>query len=206
MTMFSNLESILDLAKWAHFLANGWGKWVNEFWDWTLGWIALDLTPGARFQVTMAIFIILMIAGCQFSHMSRKENEVDASIGWQNVVSRNVGIAVLMFSALSLFVYFTPEITFMAKLPPWGWAAYAVVNYVVYALCIVVGLARWPRFSAFSVAVAMVIMSIVFQTTAASLEAQHDAMQVVSFAIGTGFAILSGVVVLAMAPPRAFTN
>jgi hypothetical protein len=206
MTLFSHLESVLKLANWAHLLATTWGKWVNEFWNWVFGWIAFDLTSGARFQVTMAIFIILLVVGCQLSRMAGKESAEDRPIGWRNIASFNVAVAVLIFLALSLFVFFGSEMSFFSNLSSWEWTIYTVANYAIYALCIVIGLARWPWFSAISVAAAMVLMSLVFHNTAASLGAVTGANQTLSLAIGTVFAILSGVTILAMAPPQAFTQ
>lgn len=147
-----------------------------------------------------------MVFGCRIGASVGKENRRDTPLGWANLAKPNVCIALALFLALSLFVFLTPSISLFDKMPSWGWTLYSIAVYAVYALCIVIGLMPWPTLCAISVAAAMIVISFVFQSVAAAIQAESPASNLQSLIIGTGFAILSGVIVFAMGPPRAFAN
>ena len=62
ITLFANLNGVLDLADWARELVTHWHYWSQTFWRWSLSWIRirvpLELVPTLTF---MAFTLVLSL-------------------------------------------------------------------------------------------------------------------------------------------------
>ena len=46
ITVFANLQGVLNLADWAHWLATHWHEYTFVFWHWAFGWIGIKAGAG----------------------------------------------------------------------------------------------------------------------------------------------------------------
>ena len=116
----------------------------------------------------------------------------------------NVALAVVAFAIHAWFFgYYAPH-TSPGALPSWFWQFQALIVYGTYAAAIFIGLAQWPFFAAVTGTIGAVIFSLAFQSAAATVRSSPLADENMSLAVGSGFAILAGLLVLHIAPPRPF--
>jgi hypothetical protein len=63
ITLFSNLQSVLDMADWARFVVSHWTEWTRAFWDWVFGWIGVKLPQPLVPILTTCVFFAMLAAG-----------------------------------------------------------------------------------------------------------------------------------------------
>ena len=67
ITIFSSLETLFNVAHGVRWIVDRWKQLLNLGWDIVLFRFPIDLTPNARFQITMALAIISMAVGARLS-------------------------------------------------------------------------------------------------------------------------------------------
>jgi TIR domain len=58
ITLFVNLDGLLTLAGWFHWLVSHWHEWMVGFWKWVFSWIGIKLP---RDYVPLASFIVFSL-------------------------------------------------------------------------------------------------------------------------------------------------
>tara|TARA_X000001316_G_C920539_1_gene34724 strand:+ start:679 stop:1446 length:768 start_codon:yes stop_codon:yes gene_type:complete len=205
LTLLSNLSGVLELADWVRWLTNLWSECLARAWDWVQSATNLNLNPAAKYQITMALFVICIAAGSRLGVGSERPKEGAWSTAIQKLLRVHVGIAICLFAMSALGVLFAADILAPWPTDRWLWPAYNYLLVGLYMLAIFVGLAEWPRSCAATVAVSMVLISIVFQSFLEGIEGSSAAEDTVSFLLGNGAAIVCGLIVLMVAPARRFT-
>ncbi|MEM9027523.1 MAG: hypothetical protein AAGC70_04060 [Pseudomonadota bacterium] len=205
ITTFSNLQAVLSLADWARALVQTWAGWVNLMWAYVLFPLQVNIWPGSRFQATMAIALMCAAVGAYLSSAPGSEDN-----HWRprlsNVLRLNVFAAVLFFTIQAWFIGYYINETIWADMPDWFRESFSYINLLVYACVIYLGLAHWPISAAFTAIFAAIVFSLVFQEGARAFPVSPDADRCLSLLVGNGLAIFSGLLVLYLAPPRAFAK
>ena len=203
--LFSNLETLLRLAEWARWLVGAWNHWVNLGWDLLLSRLNFDLTPGSRFQSTMAVTITMIAIGSRLS-ANKSGDGKEWSPGVHNIIRTNVGAAVAIFALHSWFFgYYLSQATHQA-FPQWFWNIQGLAFYGIYAAAIFVGLLHWPLFARTTATIAAVVFSEAFQRAAQTLQPSSRADETMSLLWGSGISIVAGLAVIFLAPPKAFAH
>ena len=206
ITAFSNLQTVLDLATWAKALVDTWNGWLNLLWSFLLLPLDFDIEPHSRFQSTMALAIMSVAVGSYLSAGRTANNNAHCKPGWNNLLRWNFSVAVLGYIALAWFAGHYVGLMQRSDLPEWFWTHYDLLMWSAYAACIFVGLLHWPVVTAIIVTIAAVVFSHVFQLGATGFQPGPRVNEILSMLIGIGLSILSGVVVVLLAPPRAFAT
>jgi hypothetical protein len=205
ITVFSSLETLFKLAEGVRWVVDRWKQWINFGWDALLSRLPfIDLTVSTRFQMTMAVAIVCMAVGARLSTPYKEYRKQKWSPGAGNVIRMNVAIAVLIFAAHAWFFGYWLAHVRHADVPSWLWEFRLLIFYGTYAAAIFIGLAHWPMFAAVTGTIGAVIFSEAFQSAAQAVRSSTRTDQPMSLVIGSGFAIVAGLLVLYLAPPKAF--
>ena len=133
----------------------------------------------------------------------QQEEEFDRdewSPGAHNIFRSNVIVAVVIFALHSWFFGYYVRHIDQAFLASWPWLFGSLTFYGVYAVAIFIGLCHWPFFAAITGTVGALIFSEAFQSAAMAVHSSPRAHEMMSLVIGTGFAILAGILVLYLGP------
>src|SRR5262249_59512323 len=65
ITLFSNLQGVLNLADWAHWLAIHWHEWTSAFWQWAFRWIGIRLPKELAPLLSLASFCLATAIGAR---------------------------------------------------------------------------------------------------------------------------------------------
>ena len=202
ITVFSNLQTLLDLAGWARLLVANWSAWLNVGWSFLFARFNLHLVPSVRSQLTMCAAIIMMAIGSFLSNRNRS----NWSPGIHNIIRPNVGIAVAIFVTHAwFFSYYIAQVD-AQTLPAWFWRYHSLALYGIYAIALLVGLLHWPMLPAIIATAGGLLFSEAFQSAAGALQPDPQAEESVSVAIGTACSVIAGLIVLGLAPPIAFAK
>jgi TIR domain len=63
ITLFANLNGVLDLADWARELVTHWHYWSQTFWRWSLSWIRIRVPPELVPMLTFMAFTLALSLG-----------------------------------------------------------------------------------------------------------------------------------------------
>lgn len=204
MTVISGVQNVVDFSNWARFIVTAWADWINIVWDAVFVLVQINVNATSRYQMTMAIFIVGIAVGSRFSNLDGGKEHDNWHSGWDKIYNRRVGIAVLIF-LFSIALAKTLEFFHVFQmLPVWAPVLYVAISALVYIAAIVVGLWDWPRHYAVGVAISMLLMSAIFQQVARSPLNDPSISPLLSGVFGNGAAILSGLIILCFAPPKAF--
>lgn len=203
LTLFSNLQGFLDFTAWAEWLTEIWALYVVSVWDVVFERFDLKLETQALMMMTMAIFVSCLALGARLSGPGQSENWPP---GWNNILHWNVPIAVVLYLLASLSPQLYYQFPIFGEVTQLGWLILVGVGWFGYVCAILVGLSRWPRLHAFVVAVAMLVISEIFGGAPLRDQVAPNVSELVSVTLALAFAIISGLIVLGIAPPRAFVR
>ncbi len=61
ITLFSNLNGVLNLADWARWLTSHWHDLTAGFWTWAFGWVGIRFSPALAPLLTLATFSVATV-------------------------------------------------------------------------------------------------------------------------------------------------
>lgn len=205
LTLLSNVQGILDLAKWADYLV---GKWANvtasavqsltETFD-------IRVSAEANSMIAMALFVSFIAVGARVENEFKGEARELHPVLWSNIFNRRVLLALVLYTAevaivsLPAFMYLAASIYLAHP------SVYIGVSVFLYCAAIVVGLRGWPLWTAVVVAISMLGFSFVFGHSSGIL-LEPNVSETASTTIAAVCAIICGLTVVGLAPPLAFTR
>jgi hypothetical protein len=65
ITLFSNLQGVLNLADWAHWVITHWREYTSAFWLWTFGWVGIKLPNGLVPLLSLGMFCLATAIGAR---------------------------------------------------------------------------------------------------------------------------------------------
>jgi hypothetical protein len=78
ITLFSNLQGVLDMADWARWIVAHWTEWMHAFWSWIFAWFSIKLPPPLALLLTAYAFLS-MLAGAK--HVEVKQTSYLGILG-----------------------------------------------------------------------------------------------------------------------------
>lgn len=205
LTLLSNLQDILDLAKWADWLVLKWQELVTPIISGLIGLFGIRVSVVATSMIAMALFVSLIAVGARIENEFKGAAQERWNVRWKNVFNRRVFVATALYllqGALITLPVFVPLAEQLYARFPYTFLA---VCYVLYCGAIVIGLKGWPLWTALVVAASMVGFSFVFGYSAHEA-APPNVSETASTAIAALCAVACGLIVVSIAPPLAFTK
>jgi len=87
ITVFANLQGVLDLADWARELAKHWHEWNHIIWGWVFSLIGIKLPRGLAPVLSFTLFTIVLIVGVNLAERrdtSLQERRANGETGKDN--------------------------------------------------------------------------------------------------------------------------
>jgi hypothetical protein len=81
ITLFANLQGVLNLADWAQALVAHWHEWSHMIWTWVFSWVHIKLMKGQAAMLSFATFSLAAIIGgnMQWRRRAQKIGTVTAT-------------------------------------------------------------------------------------------------------------------------------
>lgn len=205
LTLISNLQGILDLAKWADWLILKWRELITPLISGLIELFGIRVSVSANSMIAMALFVSFIAVGARIENELKGAARESLSVRWENVFNRRVLIATalyllqVMLSILPAFLPFAAEV--YVRFP----YLYLMANYVLYCGAIIIGLRGWPLWTSIVVALSMVGFSFIFGYSVYET-GTPNVSETASSAIAALCAIACGLIVVGIAPPLVFTK
>lgn len=206
LTIFSNLQGVLDLAKWASWLADVWAYYVVGFWRAIFSSFGIRLDPNSSMMICMAAFVILIAIAARFENDYWAKTSENWPVSYRRALNWRVLAALIIYLALSIVTYYVYYIPGLREAYIDQTTLLLAVAYLIYGSAIVVGLRGWPLPLAIIVAICMAALSYVFGHAPMRHIPDANLSEDLSEFLAIGFAVLSGFAVLVFAPPKAFSQ
>ncbi len=153
-------------------------------------------------MVSMAIFISAIALG------ARLQNQISKDEDWPVSARRLLNIHI----AAAIFLYLLAPLAFAfaSFQPSWNWLIVTypsialLIAHATYIASILIGLKGWPIWCSLIVALFMVILSHVFGNATLHHPGAANISQLASSAIAIAAAISAGLLIVLIAPPKAF--
>ncbi|MCM2502046.1 hypothetical protein, partial [Neorhizobium galegae] len=204
LTLLSNLQGLLDLARWAEWLVGMWRAAITLVITTLVELTGVKVTGVAASMIAMAIFVSLIAIGARLEDQVKGAKGESSPVRRANVFNMRVLIAVGLYVLQVGLVSLAGYLPWLIDNDPFVTYTFIGLCYLLYCGAIVVGLKGWPLWSALIVAGSMIGFSFVFGQ--ANYAGQPNLSEPVSTAIAGAFAIVCGLIVVAIAPPVTFTR
>lgn len=205
LTLLSNLQDILDLAKWADWLVLKWQELVTPLVSGLIGLLSIRVSVVATSMIAMALFVSLIAVGARIENEFKGTASEQWTVRWENIFNSRVFVATMLYLLQGVLITLPAFIPLAEQLYLQFPYTFLAVCYILYCGAIVVGLKGWPLWTALVVAVSMVGFSFVFGYSSHEA-APPNVSQTASTAIAALCAIACGLIVVGIAPPLAFTK
>jgi hypothetical protein len=204
-TLLSHIQNLIELAKWADFIVQAWKNVLLPAFEGIFGLINITPNQTSISMILMAIFISAIAIGTRVGEqitgrVSINNNDIKISL-----INFNVLIAIILYILQNLTFFLVYRNKFITNIYLNHEYLFMGANYLMYCGAIIIGLKFWPKWCALIVAISMIIISYIFGHTS-HLESEQNISDELSTAIAALCAIASGLLVVAIAPPVAFTN
>ena len=60
ITLFTNIQGVLELANWARWVVYHWKEWNRLFWQWALGWLGIVIDRKLATILSLAVFVLMI--------------------------------------------------------------------------------------------------------------------------------------------------
>lgn len=60
ITLFANMQGVINLANWAQWLVYHWKEWTRIFWNWALGWLGIVIDKKLASILSLVVFILII--------------------------------------------------------------------------------------------------------------------------------------------------
>lgn len=204
ITMFSNFQTIVNLADWARIITSNWGDFLNWGWSHVFQFFKIEIHVTAQFQITMAIVMISMAIGAFLTNSFDRKEKWPIKIS--NVFRINILIAILLYCFATFLANNVVSYINWQEHTVHYYTLFLYSFYVVYGLSIFVGVCHWPMKAAITATFSAIFFSIVFQTAAESIPEFEKDFGSRSMFIGAGFSIIAAMLTLLIAPPMQFAK
>jgi TIR domain len=104
ITLFANLEGVLNLAYWAKVLVSHWHEWAQMFWGWVFSLIKIRVPRGLVPTISFTVFALMLVVGGNLS----------LRVATKQIRSRNTHEMMVKTSALVAGVLLYPALTVAA--------------------------------------------------------------------------------------------
>lgn len=205
LTLLSNLQGILDLAKWADWLIFKWQQLVPPLVYGLIALFDVRVSGEATSMIAMALFVSLIAIGSRvetkFQGVAREAWPIQAS----NVFNHRVLLGIILYMLQGVLITlpaYLPSVTRVYLEFPYS---FLTVCYFLYCSAIVIGLRGWPLSTSIVVAASMVGFSFIFSYSTHDI-APPNVSETASVAIAGACAVACGLIVVGIAPPLAFTR
>ncbi|WP_049764710.1 MULTISPECIES: hypothetical protein [Chelativorans] len=204
LTIFSNLQGILDLARWAHWLAGVWTTYAVGFWRAIFGVFGIRTDADATMMICMAAFVTMIALGARVENDVLTSDREEWPISFRRAANWRVAAATAIYLLLSLTTYYLYFIPWLADAYIHDPIFISAVAKTIYITAIVIGLQGWPTKLSIFVALSFAALSHVFTYGPMRDAIEPNISEGLSAALALGFAVVSGLSVVILAPPRAF--
>lgn len=205
LTLLSNLQGILDLAKWADWLTVKWSELVTPIVSGLIELSGIKVSTDASSMIAMALFVSFIAIGARIENEFKGTAHESWPIRWGNVFNSRVLLATVLYAlevALITLTAYIPVVALVYVNFPY---AFIGLCYALYCGAIIIGLKDWPLWTSVVVAICMICFSFIFGFSA-YLPGQPNVSEAASTAIAGASAVVCGFIVVALAPPLAFTK
>lgn len=204
LTILSNLQGVLDLARWAHWLAESWAYYVAKAVQTVFGGIGIRPDANTSIMICMSLFIATIAIAARIENDTWSAEPETWPISWRRAFNWRIAVAVLMYlmlTALTYYIYFIPGLgSAYAEYP----GLLTVVANLVYIALIVIGLRGWPMATASLVGILMATLNYISNHAPMRDAGAATISENASLVLAVIFAVSSGIAILILAPPRAF--
>ncbi len=205
LTLLSNLQGVLDLAKWADYLVSKWATVAASAVQSLTETFDIRVSAEANSMIAMALFVSFIAVGARVENEFKVEKREVHPVVWSNIFNRRVLLALVLYTA-DVVILSLPAFLYVAASTYLAYpSAYIGVCLFLYCAAIVVGLRGWPVWTAVVVAISMLGLSFIFAYSSGSLM-EPNVSETASTTIAAVCAILCGLIVVGLAPPLAFTR
>jgi hypothetical protein len=104
ITLFANLNGVLDLADWARELVAHWHEWNQIIWRWIFGWMGVKVPKELVPLISFTLFATMVVIGANLS-LRAETNSVNS----QNVTPVKTRVGIL---GKGVVLYLLTTITF----------------------------------------------------------------------------------------------
>ena len=205
LTLLSNLQDILDLAKWADWLILKWRELVTPVVSGVIEVFGIRVSIVATSMIAMALFVSFIAVGARIENEFKGAAREAWPVRFENVFNSRVLIAAALYLLEGVLITLPAFVPLAAQLYVRFPYPFLAVCYVLYCGAIVIGLRGWPLWASLVVAASMVGFSFVFGYSAHET-APPNVSETTSAAIAGLCAIACGLIVVGIAPPLAFTK
>jgi hypothetical protein len=105
ITLFANLDGVLNLADWARELVAHWHEWTQMIWGWVFSLIGLRVPRELVSIISFIVFVGLLITGVNLSARTvQTPDELQRAIPWMRKVKLLILGILLYLSALGAII------------------------------------------------------------------------------------------------------
>tara|TARA_E500000318_G_scaffold72204_1_gene66847 strand:+ start:326 stop:1084 length:759 start_codon:yes stop_codon:yes gene_type:complete len=205
LTLLSNIQGILDLAKWADWVIVLWRDLLTVTISNLIHLFGIQIFPTATSMIAMALFVSFIGAGARIENKLKLKTKENWPILWENIFNKRMLLAISLYSLhiilATLSLHVQNIVTFYLAHP----YTLTVVFHFLYVASIVIGLRGWPLWSSLTVALSMILFSFIFRYSTYTT-ADPNISETASTIIAGTFAVFCGLIVVGIAPPIAFTK
>jgi hypothetical protein len=101
ITVFANLQGVLNLADWASELVNHWHEWNHIIWGWVFNWVGIKLPKVLVPVLSFSLFTTMLIAGVNLAE--RGVTPLHDLIGRTAGLRFSRGVSLYMLVSLAVF-------------------------------------------------------------------------------------------------------
>ncbi|WP_245419704.1 hypothetical protein [Phyllobacterium salinisoli] len=205
MTLLSNLQDILDLAKWADWLILKWRELVTPIVSGLIELFGIRVSVVATSMIAMALFVSFIALGSRIENEFKKPAAEAWPIRWTNIFNARVLLGTMLYLLQGVLISLPAFVPAAADLYLRFPYTFIAVCYVLYCGAIIIGLRGWPIWTSIVVAASMIGFSFVFGYSAHEIS-PPNVSETASTVIAALCAIACGLMVVGIAPPLAFTK
>jgi hypothetical protein len=137
ITVFANLQGVLDLADWARELVNHWREWNQIIWGWVFSLIGVKLPRPVAPVISFSVFTAILIVGVNLAERRAFREAVIRQYIWLEFLA-GVLWYILMFVVMLGMIGFSPRsnewIILFSFILPVGYLLFHVKERRLYIL------------------------------------------------------------------------
>jgi hypothetical protein len=141
ITLFTNLQGVLNLADWARWLAIAWHNWTEAFWQTAFGWLGISFPRQLAPLLTFIAFGFATCVGARRWAAVPKEPAARTSIGYLAIFSL-VYVMTFYLTDAALAMFYVRAPYELLTHSPTHLMFYSLLPPCVAILCTVQ--AKWP--------------------------------------------------------------
>ena len=204
LTLFSNLQTVKVFADWANYISIKWIEIIEIFWSKLFIYFDVNFHPSVRYQMTMALLMVMMASGAYFSNAYSKSSE-KWEISLKNIFRWNILLAVIIFLS-GYFLHIPFSKIYLYFYPTLSWNIFTILFYLIYGISIYIGTYHWPIKARLIATVSAIIISLIFQEAASTVQGNDNEADTISIVTGSAVTIFLAITTLLIAPPMQFAK